>query len=143
MSPEALPRRDVPQLAGVPVDPVHPLVHEVADLFADHRVIPFLGAGCSLGHLRVDWDGLRDEMAKVVGTTEGNHLKVASAYVKHRGRQGLAQLLEERLHVPEFDANGGEMQLRLMGLNVPVLYTTNQDRLLELAMRSMAAPWGL
>jgi hypothetical protein len=33
------------------VETVHPLVREVAALFANHRVVPLLGAGCSLARL--------------------------------------------------------------------------------------------
>jgi hypothetical protein len=111
---------------------VPPVVEELANLFAAHRVVPFLGAGCSLGHVGVDWNALRDEMTAEIGIAESDPLKAASAFITARGREAFTAILESRLHVDAFDVNRGEVQLRLMGLNIPVMYTTNQDRVLEL-----------
>src|SRR5258708_10374279 len=107
------------------MDAVPPQVEELAELFAQHRVVPFIGAGSSIGHLRIDWDDLRNEMASAIGITESDHTKVAGAYSRARGRGALERLLQARPPAGDFDPSRGEVQLRLMGLNVPVMYTTN------------------
>jgi hypothetical protein len=123
-----------------PSSTIPAIVQEISEVFAAHRAIPFIGAGCSVGHLRVDWDAIRDEMAKAVDTKETNHLKVASQFVGKLGREGLAMLLVDRLRVETFDPGRGAVQLYVMGLNVPVMYTTNQDNLVELCYSSHGRP---
>lgn len=110
---------------------VPPIVRHLAEQFAVHRVVPFVGAGCSISHVRLDWDALRDEMTLACGTAPSpDHLAVASEYVLRFGKAGLASLLRSRLDVP-FDAAKGSVQLHLLGLGPSVIYTTNQDSLIE------------
>jgi hypothetical protein len=119
-------RRCTKEMSGVPTE-----VDELAATFAQHRAIPFIGAGCSLGHLEVDWNAIRDEMAAALGIVDTDHARVAGAYARARGRDALIELLRHKLSIDGFDPSRGEIQLRLMGLDAPVMYTTNQDALIE------------
>lgn len=57
------------------------IINELADLAAKHKLVPFLGAGCSVPHLKVDWDTIRDGLAEELSTDEQDHLVVAQQYV--------------------------------------------------------------
>ncbi|MGH7867346.1 MAG: SIR2 family NAD-dependent protein deacylase, partial [Candidatus Dormibacteraceae bacterium] len=110
---------------------VHPLVIEMAELAARHRLVPFLGAGCSAPHLGVAWPEIVDELAQDLGTTSRESLAVAEEYVAHHGKEGLCRFLQPRLTVNTYDAAKGETHLQILSLGTGVIYTTNQDNLME------------
>ena len=39
------------------------IVDHLADLLARHKLVPFLGAGCSTAHVSLDWDRVTKELA--------------------------------------------------------------------------------
>ena len=41
-----------------------PIVNQLAKLAAKHKLVPFIGAGSSVGHLKIDWDEISQLMAE-------------------------------------------------------------------------------
>lgn len=107
------------------------LLSEIASLLADHKIVPFIGAGCSKEHLKIDWDWLLDDMAKISGSSSKNHPEVADDYVSVFGREAFFKYLEKHLIIDEFEDCKGETLLALLGLNLGIYYTTNQDNVFE------------
>jgi hypothetical protein len=107
-------------------------IEQLAKLASRHRLIPFLGAGCSRRHLTVDWDGLRDEMAGELCSPPAGHLKVAQDYEARFGRKALCDFLRARLIVDKFDDSKGVVPLAVMASGIGIVYTTNQDNIFEL-----------
>jgi hypothetical protein len=114
------------------------LLEQLAELLARHKLVPFIGAGCSAPHLGIDWDGLTAEMATQAGLPHGwkrwklPQLKVAQKFVDAAGRKALTDLLVSRLGVQEFDDGRGETTLSLLSTGIGVVYTTNQDNVIDL-----------
>lgn len=117
------------------------LLEQLAELLARHKLVPFVGAGCSAPHLGVDWDGLTAEMAMRAGLHRGwkrwklPQLKVAQKFVDAFGREALIDLLASRLGIQEFDDSKGETTLSLLSTGIGVVYTTNQDNVVELCCK--------
>jgi len=109
-----------------------PRIEQLARLASRHRLIPFLGAGCSRRHLAVDWDGLRDEMAADLSSPPADHLKVAQDYEARFSRNALCDFLRARLIVDKFDDSKGLVPLALIASGIGIVYTTNQDNIFEL-----------
>ncbi|KPV44079.1 SIR2 family NAD-dependent protein deacylase [Alicyclobacillus ferrooxydans] len=107
------------------------IISVLAPLAARHKLVPFLGAGCSVPILHVDWDEIRDQMAHTLGVQPGDHLVIAQQYVDKYGKSGLCDFLESKLLVDSFDADRGTTQLQIMSLGLGIIYTTNQDNILE------------
>jgi hypothetical protein len=94
---------------GMPMPPSDDIEH-LANLLARHKLVPFIGAGCSLGQVPYDWDGIADAMATSLGVQgEGlGHTVVADLYERTHGRPVMDRFLAERLTVDTFDdAKGG------------------------------------
>lgn len=116
------------------------MLKEIADLIAQHKVLPFLGAGCSFKHLSIDWDKIRDEMVNKISPTSTNHLQVAEEYVNKYGKIALCEFLGEKLLVEKFDDEKGEIYVHIMSLDIPAIYTTNQDNVLEKCYEQYGRP---
>ena len=119
------------------------LIERLAAKAHDHRLVPFIGAGCSLGHVSVDWDGICQEMAGAINLGSGQRLsnpEVAEEYVKVHGNAGLAQLLGDRLLLRDFDDGRDTIPLQVLALELRALYTTNQDNVYELAAAKYGRP---
>src|SRR5664280_3131779 len=113
--------------------PTPPIIAAIAGEFANHRVIPFVGAGVSAEHLQVDWDAIANKMKLLLGDGEDrDNTATASAFVAKFGRPSLCQLLRDHLHVSAFDPELSAAHIALMSLAGGTLYTTNQDNLIEL-----------
>src|SRR5690242_2429739 len=96
------------------------IIEHLAGLFAEHRIVPFLGAGCSVGHVHLDWNAVRDEMAVALEISDTDHLAVASAFVKRFGRDKLAEFLRHRLVVEKFDPTKGDAYTMMLGAHIGV-----------------------
>lgn len=107
-----------------------PEVTRIANLLAEHRAVPFLGAGCSVAHLGVDWSGL---MERLLGeeARELDVLHAASAFVERNGRASFMDALRSELLIAAFDDEKGSLHLHVMGLAMGAVYTTNQDNVFE------------
>ena len=109
------------------------MLTELADLASRHKLVPFLGAGCSLGHLHVDWDGISKTMAARLGISyHGENPKIAQQFVDTHGRPALMALLAPELTVSDFKDENGTAPLAVLSLGLGVIYTTNQDNVFEM-----------
>ncbi|MCX6149707.1 MAG: SIR2 family protein [Ignavibacteriales bacterium] len=116
------------------------MLKEISDLIAQHKVVPFLGAGCSFKHLSVDWDKIRDEMIYKTSSTSSNHLQVAEEYVNKYGKNTLCEFLNKKLIIDKFDDEKGEIYVHIMSLDIPSIYSTNQDNVLEKCYEKYGRP---
>ncbi len=77
-------------------------IEEIAELTAQRKLLPFLGAGCSKAMLNCDWDSLVQDMRSSICASEEDHLAIAQAYVDVHGKAGLCEFLKARLCVAHF-----------------------------------------
>lgn len=107
------------------------MIETLGELAAKQKLVPFMGAGCSASMLP-DWDSLVREMAKQIDfTTTTNHLEIAQKYVDMLGREKFCNFLKDKLEINSFDDERGFIHLKIMNMGVPVIYTTNQDNVME------------
>ena len=110
------------------------IVEKLAELSAKHKLIPFLGAGCSIAALNCDWDSIILEMQKQLSTLEDEHLEVAQLFVNKYGKNGLSQFLRKYLYLDRFKEEVGYCHMAVMCSGSYIIYTTNQDNVMELCM---------
>lgn len=114
-------------------------LNDVARLIASHRAVPFLGAGCSVAHVGVDWTTLmktlNGDRVDVVGP-----IAAASEYVSAHGRDAFIDALRHALLIEKFDDSRGGVPLRVLAMAVMTLYTTNQDNVIERCFELFGRP---
>ena len=106
-------------------------INLIAEKASKFKLIPFLGAGCSILHLSYGWDNLVNEMKEEVNSNSLSNLGIAQDYLEQKGKQGLCEFLERRLLIQEFEDEKGYADLAIMNLGMNVIYTTNQDNVME------------
>lgn len=118
------------------------IIEHIAELTARRKLLPFLGAGCSKAILHCDWDSIiRDMAASLVDLSTDrrdaalDHLKVAQEYVDQYGKEGLCRFLEPYFQLQQFDEEKGCCHTAVMCSGAHVIYTTNQDNVMELCFR--------
>ncbi len=111
-------------------------IDELAKLTAKNKLIPFLGAGSSYGHLQLNWDEISNEMRNELDIEAGSNLEVAEKYVQECGVNGLCKFLESKLIVPEYDESLDIVPLIVLSLGIGLVYTTNQDNVFEKCIES-------
>lgn len=107
------------------------ILNELAELASKHKLVPFLGAGCSASQLNYDWDKIIDELREDIDSNIEDHLEVAQRYVELHGKDQLCNFLEDRFLIETFDDSKGCTNLAIMSLGLGVVYTTNQDNVME------------
>ena len=80
-------------------------LNNLSSLAASNKLVPFLGAGCSYGHLKLDWDSISAEMAEQISIQEVDNLLIAEQYVSIKGLDGLCSFLKSKLLIDEYDEN--------------------------------------
>jgi hypothetical protein len=115
------------------------LLRRLAAKAHNHQLVPFLGAGCALGHVQVDWDGITRVMKERLSGGDGprSNPEVADLFVNSFGEDAFAALLREHLLVDKFDDAKGTTPLQVLALELRSIYTTNQDNVLECAAQSV------
>ena len=112
------------------------IINKIAYLIADYKVIPFLGAGCSLKHLEGnDWNAVCNKMAKQLGIENRDNLQTSSRYEQQFGRKGLCDFLRKCLLITDFKIEFGEVYYRIMHWGLTAIYTTNQDNVYETCLQ--------
>ena len=107
------------------------ILNELADLASKHKLVPFLGAGCSVNHLDYDWDNIRDDLIKEIGFLDDSHMVVAQKYIDTFGKDKLCEYLKHKLLIDTFEDYKGFSNIAVMSLGLGVIYTTNQDNVME------------
>lgn len=110
-----------------------PIIGEMADLLAKHKLVPFFGAGISRQHLGFAAAELAHAMATEISHSPETALAdVADAYVEAHGQAAFVAFLNKKLVVTDLDERKAPSHRLLVSLMQNVLYTTNQDNLFEL-----------
>ena len=110
---------------------------------ATHKLVPFFGAGVSIGQLKVDWQAISDAMAEEIALAlneRSDFTAVAERFYATVGERRFAEFLRSYLIVEEFDDVAAWPHIFLLTLNAGLLYTTNQDNLFELASTKYGRP---
>jgi len=117
------------------------------ELRRDARLIPFVGAGLSVPLGLPSWSSLLDIIAGQLGydsdvyRSNGNPLQLAEYYVAAKGSIGPLRSEMDRLFDPSDDAIlKSPTHTRLVDLKVPLIYTTNYDRIIERAFELKGVP---
>ncbi|MFZ0693181.1 MAG: SIR2 family protein [Alphaproteobacteria bacterium] len=119
-------------------------VEDIADRLARHRLVPFVGAGASLGQLGVGWAEICRDLAIELGLPPSaghDYLGIADQYEVEFGVDGLARFMARRLVRDKFEDDTGSIHMIVMGLSCGVVYTTNQDNLFELCTVKYGRPY--
>jgi SIR2-like domain len=117
-------------------------IEEMARLLAQHKLVPFFGAGISRPHLGFDAGELAREMAREIGVSEDTPLsQVSDLFVEKNGEEAFISHLRQKLVVKELDDSKATTHVLLVSLCPNLLYTTNQDNLFELVAAKYGRPY--
>jgi hypothetical protein len=118
----------------------HETVEALRELRGNRRLIPFIGAGLSIPLRLPSWSRLIDTVAKQLGydpevyKLNGTKLQLAEYYVAVKGSIGPLRSEMDRLFNPlDDDIKGSRAHALLVDMKLPVIYTTNYDRIIERA----------
>lgn len=118
------------------------IIDELACLAAQHKLIPFLGAGCSQPHLKCDWKTLTIEMAKHLNIDHRiGPLAVAQEFIEKAGKPAMCAYLRDRLLIDRFEDSLGTAHLAVLSLGIDLIYTTNQDNVFEQCAMKYKPQW--
>ena len=117
-------------------------IEEMAGLLAQHKLVPFFGAGISRPHLGFDAGELAKEMSREIGVSEDTPLSLVSdLFVEKNGEDAFIKHLRQKLVVEELDVSKAMTHVLLVSLCPNLLYTTNQDNLFELVAAKYGRPY--
>src|SRR5712691_10595496 len=128
--------------------PTYEIPPSLAQMFAQRRVIPFIGSGVSAGLGLPTWPDLLERIARdidpIINFAEvdeacnHDYLQIAEyLYLKADGRIGpLRHQVEVALQTVE-EPVFSTPHVELANLDCPLVYTTNYDDLIERAFRSL------
>ena len=104
------------------------------------RLIPFVGAGLSIRFKLPSWSNLLEIIARQLGydpevfKLNGNNLQLAEYYVATKGSIGPLRSEMDRLFDPlDEDISASRAHNALVEMKLPLIYTTNYDRIIERA----------
>lgn len=107
------------------------IIDELSKLASNHKLVPFLGSGCSKSHLNIDWDSISLQIVELVDEQADNNLDIAQYYVEKYGKNKFCEFLKEKLMIDDFDDEKGSVHTMTLSFNLGVIYTTNQDNVME------------
>lgn len=107
------------------------IINHLAELCSKHKVVPFIGSGCSEDHLHVNWDSISKDLSKELNVDYTNNLEISQLYVNHFGYLKLCDYLKKKLIINDFTDEQGSSYLALMSLGLKSIYTTNFDNVFE------------
>jgi hypothetical protein len=117
------------------------------DLRRDGKLIPFVGAGLSEPLGLPSWSSLLDIIADQleydpeVFKLSGNNLQLAEYYVANKGSIGPLRSEMDRLFNPKDEAiESSRAHNALVDMRLPLIYTTNYDRIIERAFELKKVP---
>jgi len=124
----------------------HPDLAAIRELRREGRLIPFVGAGLSVPLGLPSWSSLLDIIAVQLGydpevyRSNGDALQLAEYYVAAKGSIGPLRSEMDRLFNPTDAAiSASKSHSLLVDLQVPLIYTTNYDQIIERAFELRGA----
>src|ERR1700693_4861159 len=130
------PLSDISRVTG----PESAILDELAELLANHKLVPFFGAGISRQQLGFAAAELAKEIAPLVRkSSEALLSQLADDFVDQYGEVEFIKFLRAKLVLSEVDDTKVSAHLLLLSLSLNLLYTTNQDNIFELVANIMAA----
>lgn len=119
----------------------------IRELRKEKRLIPFIGAGLSIPLGLPSWSTLVGIIARQLGydpdvfRLNGNNLQLAEYYVAVKGSIGPLRSEMDRLFNPTAERiKASRAHAALASMSLPVLYTTNYDRIIERAFEMRGVP---
>jgi hypothetical protein len=123
------------------------VIAPLRELRKDGRLIPFVGAGLSIPFGLPSWSQLLDIIARQLGydpevfQLNGTHLQLAEYYVATKGSIGPLRSEMDRLFNPTDDKiKTSRAHTALVEMKLPLIYTTNYDRIIERAFELRDTP---
>lgn len=120
---------------------------DLRELRREGKLIPFVGAGLSIPLGLPPWDELLDIIAKQldyapeVFKVSGNNLQLAEYYVAMKGSIGPLRSEMDRQFNPADEAiRCSATHQALIDMALPLIYTTNYDRIIERAFELREVP---
>jgi hypothetical protein len=122
-------------------------VELLRELRSDGKVIPFVGAGLSQPLGLPSWAELIDTIAKELNydpdvfTCNGTALQLAEYFVAVKGSIGPLRSIMDRAFDPSNETIAkSKAHSALVAMNLPIIYTTNYDRIIERAFELQGRP---
>lgn len=122
---------------------------ELARLIRQKKVMLFIGAGISASVNFPTWDGLIKDLGAMQGyegdlfQCYGDNMMLAE-YVKNKGFDQLSEMIQNKFQCTEEilqELDNSEIYKNILELEIPVIYTTNYDHLIEEFYRSHKQPY--
>ena len=120
---------------------------ELKLLRQESKLIPFIGAGLSMNLGLPSFSGLIDKIAVVLGydpkvyKLSGNNLQLAEYYVAIKGSIGpLRSIMDRSFNPLDSDIKESAAHTALAELNLPLIYTTNYDDIIERSFELLNKP---
>jgi hypothetical protein len=139
--PSKRARRQAPTAAALSAPGRTPQVETLQQLREAHRrgkLLPFVGAGVSMGLGLPPWHALIDHMARELGVDprafadKGSYLTLAEYFrIKHGSIGPLRSWMDREWHRADVQLERSRIHKLLAKGGFPIIYTTNYDRWLE------------
>lgn len=120
---------------------------ELRALRKDGKLIPFVGAGLSMNLGLPSFSNLIDTIAHELGydpevyKLNGNNLQLAEYYVAIKGSIGpLRSIMDRSFNPSDKEIAASIAHTALAEMKLPVIYTTNYDRIIERTFELMQLP---
>lgn len=114
------------------------LIEKAKSIHATRRLIPFVGAGLSIRFGFPSWSGLINDIGEELGydadvfNLHGDYLQLAEYYVRQKGSVGpLRSILDKAFNPKDEEIAKSRAHTALVNMNVPTIYTTNYDKIIE------------
>lgn len=116
-------------------------------LIKQNKLIPFVGAGLSMNLGLPSFSELVDKIAEELGydpdvfKLNGNNLQLAEYYVAVKGAIGpLRSLMDRSFDPTKEQIKSSAAHTALVQMNLPVIYTTNYDNIIEQSFELLNKP---
>jgi hypothetical protein len=124
-------------------------IEELAESIRERRAMLFVGAGLSMSLGLPSWESLIDHMAEeldldrgVIGGPDCTYQMLAEYYrLEHGSVDALRSWMARKWRVSEDLVKNSALHELIVGLDFPIIYTTNYDRNLEVAYEVHERPF--
>jgi hypothetical protein len=119
----------------------------IKSLIKQKKLIPFVGAGLSMNLGLPSFSQLVDKIAEELGydpdvfKLNGNNLQLAEYYVAVKGAIGpLRSIMDRSFDPTDEQIRSSVAHSALVQMNLPVIYTTNYDNIIEKSFELLSKP---